>query len=98
MRPRKNVIAPWPSDGVPRKKSTQQDSWNSDETEALEKTVGGNHSNQKLRSSWCPLGVTALPSKVNGNLFGLGPEKLREYMRSVHPFANNLEDREDAFE
>lgn len=41
VRPRKNVIAPWPSKEVPKKKSTQKDGWNSDETEALEKTIKG---------------------------------------------------------
>lgn len=40
--------------------------------------------------------MTALPSKVNGNLFGLGSEKLHEYMKSVQPLTNNPEDREDA--
>lgn len=30
------------------------------------------------------------------SLFGPGPEKLPEYLRSVHPLTNNPEDREDA--
>ena len=56
---------PWPpcsSSRVPKKKSTQQDGWNSDQTETLEKLSGGHHSTRELRSK---LGVTrpALESK-----------------------------------
>ena len=36
--------------------AAQQDGWNSDQTEALEKPYWGNHSTQELRSS---LGVSA---------------------------------------
>ena len=57
---------PGHSKGVPEKKSIQKDGWNPDQTESLEKLLGGNHSNQEQRCSRCHLGVTALPSKENG--------------------------------